>query len=63
MTSDPEVFTFTRAELIDALARLETRVMTTGPLAGKVLADSFADALIQALADRQGREDISPPIE
>lgn len=44
-------YQFTRTQLIDALARLEVKVPVTGPLAGKVLADSFADALIAALDD------------
>lgn len=42
-------YSFTRDELIDALTHLEVRVATSGPIAGKVLADSMADALIEAL--------------
>jgi hypothetical protein len=44
-------YTFTRAQLIDALTCLEVRVPVSGPLAGKVLADSMADALITALEE------------
>lgn len=42
----------TRERLIDALTRLEVIVPGSGPLAGKVLADSFADALLAALAEQ-----------
>jgi hypothetical protein len=45
------VYAFTRAQLIGALARLEMHVATSGPIAGKVLADSMADALIGALEE------------
>lgn len=42
-------YSFTRDELIDALTHLEITVATSGPIAGKILADSMADALIRAL--------------
>ena len=45
----PRRYSFTRDELIDALTHLEVTVPTSGPLAGKVLAESMADALIEAL--------------
>lgn len=44
-------YTFTRTQLINALARLEVKVAVSGSMAGKVLADSFADVLIEALED------------
>ncbi len=44
-------FTATRDQLIDALTRLEVRVLTSGPAAGKVIAESMADAIIEALDD------------
>ena len=47
---EPGRYSFTRAQLIDALTHLEVHVATSGPIAGKVLADSMADALIEALA-------------
>src|SRR5450755_2561648 len=43
-------YSFTRDELIDAISTLEAHVATSGPLAGKILADSMADAIIAALA-------------
>jgi hypothetical protein len=56
--SEPKPYTFSRDELINALCRLETHVLTAGPLAGKILADSMADAIIEALDDIDGeRED------
>lgn len=42
-------YSFTRDELINALTHLEVHVATSGPIAGKVLADSMADAIIEAL--------------
>jgi hypothetical protein len=42
-------YSFTRDELIDAISTLEAHVATSGPLAGKILADSMADAIIGAL--------------
>ena len=44
-------YSFTRAQLIDALACLEVRVATSGPIAGKILAESMADAIIEALGE------------
>ena len=44
-------YTFTRPELIEALTRLEVHFLDSGPMARKVLADQFADALITALED------------
>lgn len=49
----PQRYTFTRAQLIDALTRLEVRFLTEGPMAGKVVADQFADTLIEALGRRE----------
>ncbi len=49
----PERWSFTRDELIDALSRLEARVPTSGPLAGKILAESMADAIIEALTGKR----------
>ena len=40
---------FTRAQLVDALTRLETHVLVSGPAAGMINAESMADALIGAL--------------
>ena len=45
------VYAFTRGQLIEALTRLEAHVAVSGPAAGKILADSMADALIEALED------------
>ena len=47
--SEPETITATRAELIDALTRLEVRIPAFGPAAGMINAESMADALIEAL--------------
>jgi hypothetical protein len=44
-------YSFTRAQLIDAIATLEVHVATSGPAAGKILAESMADAIIGALDD------------
>jgi hypothetical protein len=49
----PQRYTFTRAQLIDALTCLEVRFLTEGPMAGKVVADQFADTLIEALERRE----------
>lgn len=49
-----EKFTFTRDQLIEALTCLEIHVATSGSLAGKVLAESMADALIEALELQRG---------
>lgn len=43
------VYSFTRGQLVDALTHLEVRVAVSGPAAGKILAESMADALIEAL--------------
>jgi hypothetical protein len=48
-SGDPELHAFTRDGLIEALARLELH-----PVAGKVSAESMADALIEALGDLSG---------
>lgn len=45
----PDGYTFTRDALVDALARIELRVALTGPVAGMILADSMADAIIEAM--------------
>lgn len=42
-------YTFTRDALVDALARIELRVALTGPVAGMILAESMADAIIEAM--------------
>lgn len=52
MVVRPEVFTFTRDALIDALTRIELRVALAGPDAGKVNAESMADAVIKVLGER-----------
>lgn len=44
-----ERYSFTRAELIDALARIEVR-----PVGGLVVADWMADAIIEALGFDDG---------
>ena len=44
-------YSFTRAQLADALTRLDVRVLTAGPAAFKVNAESMADAIIEALGD------------
>ena len=52
--NEPRPYTFTRGELVNALTRLEVRVALTGPIAGKVNAESMADAIIQALEEANG---------
>jgi hypothetical protein len=43
-------WTTTRSQLIDALANIEIRgVKASGPLAGKVIADDVADAILEQL--------------
>jgi hypothetical protein len=49
--SGRRVYQFTRGQLIDALTRLEMHVALSGPAAGKILADSMADAIIEALGE------------
>ena len=46
-------YSFTRDQLIDALTRLETHVLVSGPAAGMINAESMADAIIEALEDGQ----------
>lgn len=46
---EEECYSFTRDQLIHALTRLEVHVLPSGPMAGKMVADWFADALIEAL--------------
>jgi hypothetical protein len=41
-----------RERLADALTRIEVRVPATGPLAGKVVAEQMADAIIQAYGEQ-----------
>jgi hypothetical protein len=48
---EPKPYAFTRDELIEAISRLEAHVAVSGPAAGKILADSMADAIIEALDD------------
>jgi hypothetical protein len=49
--TEPEpVWTVTREQLINALANIEVRgVYLTGPMAGKVVADDVADAILSQL--------------
>ena len=49
MAEQPATFTFSRDELADALTRLDVSVLTSGPAAGMINADSMADAIIEAL--------------
>ena len=42
--------TVSRDWLTDALTRLDVRVLTTGPAAGMINAESMADAIMEALA-------------
>ena len=49
----PKVYRFTRDQLIDALTRLETHVLVSGPAAGMINAESMADAIIGALENRE----------
>jgi hypothetical protein len=62
-TPEP-TWTLTRSQLIDALANIEVRnVKTTGPMAGKVIADDLADAVLKQLPRDDGsvtvpREDL-----
>jgi hypothetical protein len=44
---------FTRESLTNALTRLELRVQFTGPIAGKINAESMADAIIEALEENR----------
>ena len=47
--AQPRAYSFTRAQLVDALTRLETHVLISGPAAGMINAESMADAIIGAL--------------
>ena len=51
MPPTPQGISATRDELIEALTRLDVRVLTSGPAAGKVCAESMADAIIEALTE------------
>jgi hypothetical protein len=42
-------YAFTRDQLVDAIACIELRVPQSGPMAGKIPAESMADAIITAL--------------
>ncbi len=46
MTETGEQYMFTRDELVEALTRIQVR-----PVAGKVVAEWMADALIEVLSD------------
>lgn len=61
--SEDETWTCTRAQLIDALANIEVRgVQTSGPMAGKVIADDMADAILEQLTpDRMPEGPIGNP--
>jgi len=64
----------TRGQLIDALANIEIRgIKTTGPMAGQVIADDVADAILSQLApaslgerpdhcDRDGQPHLGPSL-
>jgi hypothetical protein len=41
-----------RERLADALTRIEVRVPATGPMAGKIVAEQMADAIIQAYGEQ-----------
>jgi hypothetical protein len=46
-----------RERLADALTQIEVRVPATGPLAGKIVAEQMADAIMQAYGDQDpGRQ-------
>lgn len=49
--SEPKPYTFTRAELIEALTRIQVR-----PVAGKVVAEWMADAILETLDDLADEE-------
>ncbi len=50
----PARWTCTRAQLIEALANIEIRgIKATGPAAGKVVADDFADAILSQLPEAE----------
>ena len=46
--------TVSRDRLADALTRLDVRVLTSGPAAGMVNAESMADAILEALSAAAG---------
>ena len=51
----------TRGQLIDALANIEIRgIKTTGPMAGQVIADDVADAILSQLAPASLRRATGP---
>ena len=57
MTTDDARYSFTRAQLIDALTRLEAYPATAGP--GQrtfVVAESMADAIIEAMETERRRQ-------
>jgi hypothetical protein len=50
VSPDPGRVTVTRDQLADALTRLDVSVLTSGPAAGMINADSMAGAILEALA-------------
>lgn len=61
-------FIVTRDQLVDAIACLKVNVATSGPAKGLVLAESMADAIIEALADQRAAQRVRelivyPPVE
>jgi len=46
---DATRYSFTRSQLVDAIACCVVNVKTSGPAAGMILAESMADAIIEAL--------------
>jgi hypothetical protein len=63
-----DTFTATRDQLVDAIACLKVNVATSGPAKGLIMAESMADAIIEALADQRAallaRElTVYPPVE
>jgi hypothetical protein len=55
MSDQSAAFTATRDELIDALTRLDVRVLVSGPIAGMINAESMADCIMEALNEARRR--------
>lgn len=51
MTAQEQPQRSEREALIDVLCRIEGAVATAGPMKGRIIADSMADALLQGLGE------------
>lgn len=59
MVTTERTWTLTRDQLIDAIANIEIRgIKATGPMAGKAVADDFADAILHQIPDDDARRQL-----